>query len=140
MPVLVSQELFPIDVKYVEVKLKSGLTGCFVIDNAEAEEKYAGKIQVLHTQWKMPTWKETNDLIRESTEMDMATGDRQVNVEMWQGLAIERFLKAWDVAGADNKNVPCNKANIEMLDPTIFRSLMNQFMARNTPSEEDLKN
>lgn len=140
MSVLVSQDLFPIDVKYAELKLKSGHVGCFVIDNAEAEQKYADKIKVLHTQWKMPTWKETNDLIRESTEMDMATGDRQVNVEKWQGIAIERFMKAWDVVGPDGKTMPCTPQNIEMLDPNVFRSLMSQFMARNTPSEEDLKN
>ena len=42
MGLLVSTKLFPIEVRYVEVPLKSGGTACLVIKDAEQEKKYEG--------------------------------------------------------------------------------------------------
>lgn len=141
MSILISEALFPIEVKYVEIKLKNGYDGVIVIEDEEQEKKWGKeKIKTLHTQWTQPNWKESNSLIRDATVLDPFTGDRHVDLQTWQIMAMERYLKAWNIMDEKGTNVPCTPENIGKLDPNIAKLLMNKFMYRNTPTEEDLKN
>ena len=142
MSVLVPTSLFPIDIKYAEVKLKNGMTGIVVIDEGDKDalKKYEGKTKDLHTQWQQPGWKENNDIVREANIWNDFTGSRDVDFYVYRALVIERFLKVWDVKDDKAQQVPCTKENIARLDIQIANAMVSKFLARNVPTEEDLKN
>ena len=139
MGLLVSSKLFPIEVRYVELPLKSGGTTCLVIKDAEQEKKYEGRIKTLSTQWAQPNFKESNDLLREATIYDPYKGERDIDWYLYRGLSLEKFVRAWDLT-EDDKPVPCTKENIARLDVNIATALIQAFDARNMISEEELKN
>jgi hypothetical protein len=142
MSVLVPTSLFPIDIKYAEVKLKSGMTGNVVIDDDDEEnlKKYEGKIKELHTQWLQPGWKENNNIVRESMYWDEFRGVRDVDFYVYRALVLERFLKVWDVKDDKGQPVPCTPETAARLDIQVATSLVSKFLSRNVPTEEDLKN
>ena len=143
MGLLVSQKLFPIDIRYTEIPLKTGQTGVVVLkDDAagkELEKKYGDKVKTLHTQWAQPNFRESNDILREATVYDQFKGERDIDWYLFRALTLERNLKAWDIMDDDGKPVPCTPDNIAKLDSAIAIALVGQFDARNLPTEEDLK-
>ena len=142
MSVLVPTSLFPIDIKYAEVKLKNGMTGIVVIDDGDEEslKKYEGKIKELHTQWQQPGWKENNSIVRESMYWDEFRGVRDVDFYIYRALVLERFLKVWDVKDEKEQPVACTPDSVARLDIQVATALVSKFLARNVPTEEDLKN
>jgi hypothetical protein len=142
MPLLVPTALFPIDIKYAEFKLKNGLTGVEVIEDGDKEalKKYDGKIKELHTQWAQPGWKENNEIVRQATIWDEFRGVRDVDFYIYKSMVLERFLKSWDITDEKNNPVPCVPETIARLDIQVANALVNRFLARNVPTEEDLKN
>lgn len=140
MSLLVSSNLFPIDVKYAEVKLKNGLTGVILIRDEEQEKKYEGKMKELHTQWVQPNWKQHTEIIRESMVWDQFKGERQMDFQTYRGLCIERFLKSWDIVNDAGVPVPCTKDTIAQLEYNMANALIDQFIAKSVPTEQDLKN
>lgn len=135
-----SVKLFPIDIKYAEVKFKNGLEGIYVIDNKEDEEKYIGKIKELKTQWVMPNWKEHTEVIRQATVWDDTKGERAIDFRIYRSLCLENFLKAWDIVNDKGEPVPCTKDAIGTLDHNIAWALQTNFVDRSIPSEQELKN
>ncbi len=140
MSLLVSTNLFPIDIKYVEVKLKNGLDGIILIKDEADEKKYEGRIKELHTQWLQPNWKEHTDIIRESMVWDAFKGERQMDFQTYRTLCIERFLKVWDILDDAGKPVQCEKKSIAQLEYNMANYLIDQFISKSVPTESDLKN
>jgi len=142
MSLLVPTSLFPIDIKYVETKLKNGLTGIIVIEDEDKDslKKYEGRIQELHTQWQQPGWKENNEVVRESLIWDEFRGVRDVDFYLYREKVINRYLKSWDITDDKKQPVPCTPENIARLDIQVATGLVSKFLARNVPSEEELKN
>lgn len=134
-------KLFPVDIKYVEVKYKNGLTGNHVIEGPEDEKKFATEeIKELHTQWVMPNWKEHTDVIRQAMVWDDMLGERKLDYRTYRGLCLENFMRAWDIVDAEGKPVPCNKTTIATLDLDIAHALQEAFVDRSIPTETELKN
>jgi len=141
MPLLISTKLFPIDLKYAEVRFKNGMDGVIVLDDKEAEKKYEGRIKELHTQWVMPGWKEHIEVIRDSMIWDEFKGERMMDYRLYRCKILENYLKAWDIMEADGTTaVPCNKDNIGRLDHNIAHALQDLFVDRTVPTEDELKN
>jgi hypothetical protein len=139
MSLLVTEQLFPITIKYVDVPLKSGLSGVFIIDTPEKEKKYEGKVKELSTQWIRPSFKQMNDLIREASVTDPYKPDRDLDPFIYRALVLEKFLRHWDIQ-EDGKPVPPSPDNIGRLDPVVASALIDAFNKHNVPSEEFLKN
>lgn len=143
MSVLVSSKLFPIDIKYAEVKLKNGLESIVVIRDEETEKRFEGKegkIKELHTQWLQPNWKEHSDVVRQSMIWDEFKGERTMDFHSYRSMCIERFLKAWDITDDAGVPVPCNQVNIGKLDYAMANALIDLFISKSVPTEDDLKN
>jgi len=132
--------MFPIDVRYSEVTLKSGLTSVIVLKTEEEEKKYEGKVKELHTQWLQPSWKENNDVIRQSQIWDEFRGERTLDFYLYRSIVLDKFLKTWDITNDKNEPVPCNSANISKLSIPIANELIDQFISKNVPKEAELKN
>lgn len=135
-----SSKLFPIDIKYAEVKFRNGISGIVVIDNEEDEKKYKDSMKELKTQWQVPNWKEHTEIIRQSMIWDEFKGERMMDFGAYRSLCLESFLKAWDIVDDANKPVPCNKDSIAKLDHNIAHALQEAFVDRNIPTEQELKN
>ena len=140
MSLLVSNQMFPIDLKYIEVPLKNNLTGIMVIKSEEAEKKHEGRVKELHTQWIQPPWKDNNEIIRQAQIWEAFKGERETDFYLYRSLVLEKFLKAWDILDDAGKPVPCDKANIAKLAIPIANELIDQFINKNVPKEADLKN
>ena len=139
MSLLVTEQLFPITIKYVDVPLKNGLNGVFIIDTPEKEAKYKERLKELGTQWVRPSFKQMNDLIREATVTDPYKADRDLDPFIYRALVLEKFLRHWDIQ-EDGRPVPCNPENIGRLDPVVATALIDGFNKHNVPTEEFLKN
>jgi hypothetical protein len=141
-----SNERFEISIRYIEKSLPSGLNKVVVIEekDQEAQERYKDKVKVIHTQWAMMNWKETNELIRQATYFDTMAGRRELDWVTYRQLMLENCMKSWDITekGTDGKevSVPCTKENIFRLDPNIATALVQQFVERTSLSDEDLGN
>lgn len=140
MPIFVSNKLFPIDVKYIEVKMRNGAEGVFIIEDEATEKKHGDKVKTLKTQWVQPNWKENNDIIRGASITDMQTGNKSVDLHLYRNLVLERFLKAWDIADDAGVAIPISKEKVMSLDFNIARALADSFINRNIPTEEELGN
>ena len=134
----VSDEMFDIVVKYVEKKLKSGHTGVVVVRDLETEQRYKGLVKEIHTQWVQPNWMTSNDMIRTATRFDAEAGTRLIDWPLYRTLLLEKCMKQWDVVDEASKPVPCTKENIARLDPNIGAALVDDFLAKTTPTEKEL--
>jgi hypothetical protein len=140
-----SNERFEIPIKYVEKKLPSGLTKVIVIDKKddETQERYKDQVKVIHTQWALMNWKETNDLIRQATYFDSIAGRRELDWVMYRQIMLENCMKSWDITEkVDGKDisVPCTKENIARLDANVATALVQEFIEKTSMSDEELGN
>jgi hypothetical protein len=142
-----SNERFEIAIKYIEKKLPSGLTKVITIGekDEETQERYKDQIKIIHTQWSMMNWKETNDLIRQATYFDAMAGRRELDWVMYRQLMLESCMKSWDITqpnsdGKGESGVPCTKENISRLDPNIATALVQEFVDKTSMSDNDLGN
>lgn len=140
MGVLVSNKLFPITLKYVELTLKNGQTGIFVVKTEEQEKKYVGRLKEMHTQWRQPNWKESNDLFKGALQWDAFKGEREIDPITYRSMTLEENLKHWDVIDDEGKPVSCTKENMWRLDVNIAAALIDAFNSHTIPTEEELKN
>ena len=141
MSVLISKKLFPIDIKYVDIKNKMGVEFPLVIEgSSELEKKYGDRVKTIHTQWQTPTWKEGHEAARSATVIDSQTGDRRTDLNTYSGIVLERFLKQWDLTDETGKPIPVIPENVALLDSGIAMALAAAFINRTIPSEEDLGN
>ena len=131
----VSEDLFDIVVKYREVKTKMGVKSVSVIRDKDTELRYKDFVMELHTQWAAPNWKQSNDLIRQATKWDTDAGQRVIDWPLYRSTLMETCMKTWDI-----KDVPCIKDNMAKLDPNIAAALVDEFLGRTTPTEEELGN
>lgn len=139
----VTDTQFPITVKYVEKTSKSGLPVLLILkDKAkekEFEARYKDDVKSINTMWVQPNWKQSNDLIRQATKFIYEIGERKLDWQAYKTLLLETFMVEWDVK-ADGKTVPCIKENIERLDANIASFLIDSFLLKTSPSEEELGN
>lgn len=140
MGLLISEEWFAIPLRYVEVTLKNGDSGVFIIRNEEQEKKYKDRIKEFTTMWKRPNFKETLDVLREASITDPYTGDRDIDQLLHRSLTIERFLKKWDMMDDKGEKVECTPENVLRLDPAVASALLETFNSYILPTEDQLKN
>lgn len=138
-------EQFDIVVKYMSVKLKSGVMSVKVFNPEDKEdqklmEKYADRVQELNTIWEHPNFKTSNDMAKQCMVMDPYTGKREVELSTYRSTVLQTCLKGWDACDDDDKPVPCTIEFINKLDFNIALELTNQYFDRTTISEEEAKN
>lgn len=134
----VSEELFPIVIKWAEVETKSGNKGTFIIRDKEAEGRYKGTMSELQTQWAMPNWKESSSLLARSYQPDSQTGELRFMWAAYRSLVLDSFMKSWDAKDDKGNAVPCTPPNIAKLDPAIAAALVEAFLAKTSVSEQEL--
>ncbi len=136
----VSQSTFPIVVKYIEKENKAGLPMIVVVRSADTESRYKDHVKTITTLWMLPNWKQSNELIRKATKFDADAGERRLDWQMYRGMLLENFMKEWDIKGSDGKVVPCTKEFFDQLDINIASTLIDEFLMKTSPSEEELGN
>ena len=134
----VSEELFPIVVKWVEVKTKGGATGTMIIKDKESEERYKGTFNELQTQWVIPNWKQSSSLLARSYQTDPVSGEMRFMWATYRSLILDNFMRSWDAQDDNKKPVPCTPDNIARLDPAIAGALVEGFLAKTNVSEKEL--
>jgi hypothetical protein len=134
----VTEELFPIVVKWAEVKTKGGATGNLILKDKESEERYKGAFNELQTQWAMPNWKQSSHLLAKAYQADPQTGESRFMWATYRSLIIDNFMRSWDAQDENGKPVPCTPDNIARLDPAIASSLVEGFLAKTNVTEKEL--
>jgi hypothetical protein len=134
--------MFDIVLEYVHAPLKNGLFGIVVLKEKDEEtrKRYAGSIQEIHSQWVMPNWKQSNDMLRRATRWDSDAGQRVLDWPTYRSLIMENFMRMWDIKDEQGGAVPCVKDNMERLDPNIAASLVEKFLSKTSVTEKDLGN
>lgn len=145
MSIFVSNERFEIIVKYLDVKSKSGLTRCRVIDESKKEdkellEKHKEKVKELHTSWELANFKQMYETSSKCHKFDYESGRRELDWLLYKTMIIESYMKGWDAADESGKPVACTKENIEKLDPDIANTLIDRFFDKASITEEELGN
>jgi len=86
------------------------------------------------------TWKQNNDLTRES----LVNRGPGVGVEwdwvMHKEKKLCMILKGWDAKDKDGKAVPLNEENIFKLSPNVAETLLDEFDKRTLINDEERKN
>lgn len=140
----VSDEMMPISVKYVEQKLSSGFTNIIIVQDEKAEKKYSDRIKTINTQWKIPNWKESNDLARQCYRWDPIAGEKILDWNLYRMSILDTYMQFWDVSipgpNGGDQSVPCTPENISKLQPAIGDALVGQFMQSMSPSDEEMGN
>lgn len=140
----VSNEMFPIDIEYVEKSTKSGLPGVIIVRDEETRQRYKGNVKKISTQWVVPNWKESNMLVRDSYKWDPIAGEKILDWNLYRTKILDTYMKAWDITqpGPDGNPhpVPCIPENIAKLQPSIAGALVDAFMLKTSPTEEEMGN
>lgn len=139
----VSEEKFPIVIKYVERSLRSGLKNIKIVKDKEAEEKYKGLIKEINTQWIQPNWKQSNDLVRTCTKFDAQAGERILDWQTYRMRLLESYMTNWDIAedGASGPQlVPCTADYMSKLNPQIAAALVDEFLSKTTMTDDEMGN
>lgn len=145
MSVFVSNERFEINIKYVDLKCKNGLTRCRVLDEKREEdkkiiEKHKDKVKELHTTWELANFKQMFDTSSKCYKFDYESGRKELDWLMYKTLVIETYMKGWDAADDSGKPVPFTKENVEKLDPDVANALIDAFFSQASITEEELGN
>lgn len=140
----VSDELFPITIKYVEKKTKAGLGTCMVVRGKEMEQRYKDNAKEINTQWRIPNWKESQDLVRQCYRWDQIAGEKILDWNLYRMKCLDTYMVAWDVTmpnpNGGEQSVPCTPANVAKLQPLIASALVDEFMLKTSPTDEDMGN
>lgn len=145
MGIFASDDFFSIVVKYVIVKTKGGSETVKVFDESKKEdkesmEKFGGKVKSLTTNWTIPNWKQSNELLRKCMRYDAEAGKKELDWPLYRALIIETFMKNWDATDDSGNTVKCSKESIDKLDTSVAVSLVDKFLDRTTITEQDLGN
>lgn len=145
MSVFVPNERFEIIIKYLDVKSKSGLTRCKVIDEAKKEDKaildkHKDKVKELHTSWELANFKQMYETSKQCHKFDFDSGRKELDWLSYKAQIIETYMKGWDASDDSGKPVPCTKENIEKLDPDVANGLIDAFFNKTSITEEELGN
>lgn len=140
MPIFTTGRTIPIEVKYAELKLKDGSELTVVVETEEQEKRFGDRVKSLKTQWAVPNWRDNHDAIRQSTVVDPMTGNKGVDIQQYKTICLEKFLKAWDVTDEKGQPMKPTKELVMSLDFTIARALVDQFINRHIPTEDELGN
>jgi hypothetical protein len=135
--------MFEIVVEYAQAMLKNGLKGILVFSEKddEGKKRYSpDAVEAIHSQWVMPNWKQSNDILRRATKWDDEAGQRVLDWATYRSLIMENFMRMWDVKDDQKSPVPCTRENMERLDPNIAAALVERFLSKTTITEKDLGN
>lgn len=135
MSLLNANQNIHIPLYYTEKKSDKGFVKIVVLDDDKAQEmieddETKGDVQVLNTQWKTLTWKEQNDITKQSLK-DSGPGfaDSGVNIDgfLYRDLRIKHCLKDWDLTDDDGQEIPCTPEKIDDLPSEVVFSLVSKY-------------
>ena len=141
--------IFNLD-NFVEIKLYyvlkkvNGINRLIIVEDSKAEKMLENEIerksvQILNTRWKPLTWKEQNEVMKLSSQIDATTGESQFDFVAYRDAIIKKCLKEWD-ARENGQVVPVTPQKIDSLPATVATSLFKKFEEISTYTEEEIKN
>lgn len=145
MSIFVSDELFEITIKYMDVKCNNGLTRCRVLNETNEKDKKIiaerpEKIKELHTFWELANFKQMYETSNKCHKFDFETGRKDLDWLLYKATVLETYMKKWDAADDSGKPVQLSKENIEKLDPDVANALIDRFFDKTSITEEELGN
>lgn len=143
-----NDELIEITLYYVIKKVGTGKR-IVVLDDKKAEEMLKDEVKKkevdkITTKWKLPNWKEQNDINDASYKFNIdpiigQPGPRQFNFITYRDQLTKKSLKAWDLTTVEGKPVPLTPENIDKMSAEVINSLYNKFSELIEYNEEELK-
>jgi hypothetical protein len=142
MSVFAPKDLFEVQVRYVMITSK-GVDAVRVLEEDEKGkeeiERLGDKVQVLSTMWVIPSWKESNEILRKCMKWDEYAGKKDLDWPTYRALLIETYMRNWDAKDGDEQ-VECSKANIDRLDAQIGIALVDRFLDKTSLSDDEMGN
>jgi len=144
MSLLNASNMVKIKLYYEEKELSSGVTKIVIFEDDEAkklleseDEPTKKRVQVLNTGWRSLTWKEQNDITKESMYYDHNQGMQDVDYFSYRDQRIKKCLKNWDLKDEAGRPVTCDADKIDQLPAEVVFALVNKYDAAVTLDEEE---
>lgn len=132
------EQVVEVKIYYKETKNKHGITTIKVISDDKLV-KEDNTIHLLVTRWKKISWKDDNDVIKESTISNMMTGASEFNPFMYRDRKIKKCLIGWDLKDDSNNPVPFSVELIDKMPSDIVYALLNKYEKMTSLDEEEEK-
>ncbi len=144
MSLLSTSNIVKIKLYYEIKKLSSGAEKIIIFEDDEAkklmeseDEAIKKRVQVLNTGWRSLTWKEQNDITKESMYYDHNQGMQDVDYFSYRDQRIKKCLKSWDLKDDQGRPQPCDAERIDQLPAEVVFALVNKYDSAVTLDEEE---
>ena len=149
MSLLDSSDLITIKLCYV-LKTTDGSKKLIILDDKKAKQMLAdpakaADVETLTTKWSPLNWREQNDVSNEaSSEVNVATGEKQFNYNFYRDIVVKKCLKEWDLtitpAGGEPQPAPVTSEMIDKLPGAIVLTLHQRFEEAISYTESEMGN
>lgn len=96
------------------------------VEKIKNDENDSTQIHTINTVWSLLGWKQQNEFLESSMEVNKVTGVRDINMTKYRDVVFKKCLKDWDLSEKNHK-VPVTETAIDNLDPTIGNALLNKY-------------
>lgn len=135
MSLLGASNTVKIKLYYEEKTLPSGASKVHIFDEEDEAKKLLEseneddkkRVQILNTEWRSLTWKESNTITKDSMYFDPHQGMQDVDYFQYRDLRIKSCLKKWDLKDDNGKPVPCTPDVIDQLPAEVVFALVNRY-------------
>ena len=105
-------------------------------------EEGSSSVQILNTKWKVLTWKEQNDLLKESERPAEAGEMPSFDWALFQERRLKKALRWWDLKqnDADPEPLAVSSDNVDKMPSHVIRALLDKYDAVANMDEEEEKN
>lgn len=129
---------------YVEKKNKAGKSVKNILSEQEAkkmleDEKTKHLVIELKTVWKDLSWKENNQVYRESVYYNEEKGYDEIDQFTYREVQISRCLKWWDLKDKNGNIIPVNQQNIEKQKSGFMAKIVKRFDEMTSLEDEEIK-
>ena len=132
---------------YKEIVNQYGVRAIKIIPDEIAEEKLTSskesseeQIKLLVTTWKILSWKDDNDIVRDATKTDVISGNASFNAFLYRDLKVKKCIIGWDMKDNDGKDIPFSPEILDKMPADIMYALINKYEKITSMNEEEIKN
>jgi len=139
-----AQNLIEIKLYYTWKKNKKGYERLVILEDKEAEKRLADEtkkdeVDSIVTKWRNITWREQNDLLKQTTKADTVTGGVDIDYNTYRDRRIKTCLVSWDITNDDGNPVKVTPDVIDRMDAEIVASLVDRYEQAISYDEEEEK-
>jgi|TARA_Y100000296_G_C5002532_1_gene170952 hypothetical protein len=133
---LLGEELISIPLYYTYKDGKYGSKRLVILGDEQAkklleseEEETKDSVCILNTKWKSLSWKEQNELVKQSEKPNPTTGMPDLNWPVYQDVRVKTCLKSWDFKLNPNDPEPVKVSPdvIDKMNSQVIRALLDKF-------------